>query len=286
MPRRKNILVVSDNFLIGGREAYISTCLRELCSANDFQGQHGLLTSLFDPGTPQGHCFSSVATVTDPQNIDEWLRKAEQVVAEMHADVIWVHHYAILPALRIALKHRLPLVVTLHGAPLSQGILREKDSLGLVLALQAGATLTVVSEEIETIERAALEDLNAAAKETFGAELGMHSGTIGTAYASVFGALPASAIVVNRVIGLGLSGEERSETIDAIVYGPLGPDESYGRNGDGAQDWVVFTETTPDAMNVPLSLTEYSLLHGVYPNPTQGEVRLSERLDLRVHPKR
>ena len=74
-----------------------------------------------------------------------------------------------------------------------------------------------MSEEIEAIERAALEDLNAAASETCGAELGMHSGTVGSAYASVFGALPASAIVVNRVIGLGLSEKERPQTIDAIV---------------------------------------------------------------------
>ena len=149
MARQTNILVVSDNFLIGGREAYISTCLRELSCTNDFRGQHALLTSLFDPATPHGRCFSAVSSVTDPQNIDEWLRKAEQVIAETQVDVIWVHHYAILPALRIALKHRLPLVVTLHGAPLSQGILGEQDSLGLVLALQAGARLTVVSEEIK-----------------------------------------------------------------------------------------------------------------------------------------
>ncbi len=74
-----------------------------------------------------------------------------------------------------------------------------------------------MSVEIEAIERAALEDLNAAVTENLGTKLAMTSRTIGSAFVSAFGALPASAVVANRAIGLGLGGEETEDTIDAIA---------------------------------------------------------------------
>ncbi len=46
-------------------------------------------------------------------------------------------------------------------------------------------------DEIETIQRAALEGA-----------LRKHSDTVGSAFVSAFGALPATAIVANRAIGL------------------------------------------------------------------------------------
>lgn len=74
-----------------------------------------------------------------------------------------------------------------------------------------------LSHEIEHVERAALEDLNAAATGALAESLGLHSTTIGTAYVSALGLLPASAIVVNRAIGLGLAEAAAKETVDAIV---------------------------------------------------------------------
>ena len=74
-----------------------------------------------------------------------------------------------------------------------------------------------MGHEIEDVERAFLESLSAAAIGSLGAELGMRSQVVGSAFASVFGALPATAVVANRAIGLGLSGVETRDTVDRIV---------------------------------------------------------------------
>jgi len=74
-----------------------------------------------------------------------------------------------------------------------------------------------VSHEIEAVERAALEDLNEAARGSLGTALGMQSRTLGSAFVSAFAALPATAIVANRAIGLGLAGAESREVVDAVV---------------------------------------------------------------------
>jgi GNAT superfamily N-acetyltransferase len=75
-----------------------------------------------------------------------------------------------------------------------------------------------IPDGIELTERAMLEDLNAAG-EALAAELRQHSCTIGSAYVSALGALPASAIVANRAIGLGLGGAEVTrEAIDEIIH--------------------------------------------------------------------
>lgn len=57
--------------------------------------------------------------------------------------------------------------------------------------------------EIEAIERAALEDISAAADSGLRASLKINPAEIGGAFVSAAGGLPASAIVVNRTIGLG-----------------------------------------------------------------------------------
>jgi len=38
--------------------------------------------------------------------------------------------------------------------------------------------------------------------------------------------------------------------IDSVQYPAMGPDESYGRDGDGNSSWIVFPTPTPDAPNV------------------------------------
>ncbi len=69
----------------------------------------------------------------------------------------------------------------------------------------------------EEIERAALEDFHAAASAELRARLGIESRTPGSAFLSIASALPASAIVINRVIGLGFSAPETEQTIRGIV---------------------------------------------------------------------
>jgi GNAT superfamily N-acetyltransferase len=106
-----------------------------------------------------------------------------------------------------------------------------------------GAT---VSYDIEEVERAALEDLSAAATDELAAVLRKQSAIAGSAFVSLFAALPATAIVVNRTIGLGLSRPETKDTIDAVVdlYAKAGVARYFvhvhpeSRPGD-IGDWLV-----------------------------------------------
>ena len=70
---------------------------------------------------------------------------------------------------------------------------------------------------IERIETAALADLHAAAGETLARDLGLRLEKVGTAWVSIAGALPASAIVINRAVGLGVDAAESRETVERIV---------------------------------------------------------------------
>ncbi|MGI9524706.1 MAG: GNAT family N-acetyltransferase [Hyphomicrobiaceae bacterium] len=69
----------------------------------------------------------------------------------------------------------------------------------------------------EEIERAALEDLHAAATPEIRQELGIAGPQIGSAFVSIARKLPATAIVINRAIGLGLSIPETEKTVSEIV---------------------------------------------------------------------
>lgn len=71
--------------------------------------------------------------------------------------------------------------------------------------------------ELEAIERAEIEALHAAANGEIRSELGLACEAIGTALVSIAAKVPASGIVVNRTIGLGVEDVARPETVDAII---------------------------------------------------------------------
>ncbi|MDP6707267.1 MAG: hypothetical protein QF893_13055 [Alphaproteobacteria bacterium] len=73
----------------------------------------------------------------------------------------------------------------------------------------------------EEIERAALEDLHAAAAPELATALGLSCRLLGSARLSMAPALPASAIVINRVLGLGLDAPVERQTLARIT-------EAYG----------------------------------------------------------
>ncbi len=70
---------------------------------------------------------------------------------------------------------------------------------------------------LEAIERAAFEDLHAAADPALRRDLGLQGLTIGGAFVSVAAALPVSAVVVNRAIGLGVAEPGSRRMVEAIV---------------------------------------------------------------------
>jgi GNAT superfamily N-acetyltransferase len=69
----------------------------------------------------------------------------------------------------------------------------------------------------EEIERAALEDLHEAASPELRVSLGIECRTIGSAFVSIASALPTSAIVINRAIGLGHQAPATEDAIREIV---------------------------------------------------------------------
>lgn len=73
------------------------------------------------------------------------------------------------------------------------------------------------SHEAELIERAALEDLHLAAPEALRDSLGLQSFARGSGLVSIAAALPSSAIVINRVIGLGLETPATRDVVREIV---------------------------------------------------------------------
>jgi GNAT superfamily N-acetyltransferase len=98
----------------------------------------------------------------------------------------------------------------------------------------------------EEIERAALADLHEAAPPELRASLGIESRTIGSAFVSIARALPASAIVINRAIGLGNPAPETEATIRAIVevYRAAGVARYFVQVHPGARprqigDWLL-----------------------------------------------
>lgn len=72
-------------------------------------------------------------------------------------------------------------------------------------------------QESEIIERAALVDIHAAATPEIAAALQLQLLRPAGALASIAGALPSSAIVINRVLGLGLDASATEAAVQEIV---------------------------------------------------------------------
>jgi GNAT superfamily N-acetyltransferase len=95
--------------------------------------------------------------------------------------------------------------------------------------------------ELEAIERGEIEALHAAATEAIRSDLGLACQTIGTALVSVAAGIPASGIVVNRAIGLGVGQDERPETVDAVM-------QCYRSAGIGRYFVHVHPESRPSGL--------------------------------------
>jgi GNAT superfamily N-acetyltransferase len=74
-----------------------------------------------------------------------------------------------------------------------------------------------MSFESERIELDSMVDIQAAATPELVDELGLVSRTVGSAFVSIAAKAPATAIVINRALGLGLWQPETRESIDAMV---------------------------------------------------------------------
>lgn len=95
--------------------------------------------------------------------------------------------------------------------------------------------------EAEQIERAALADLQAAADSALRDKLRLEARQVGSALASIAGALPASAIVVNRTIGLGLAAPATEASVREIV-------DAYASAGVARYFVQISPEARPEAL--------------------------------------
>ena len=69
----------------------------------------------------------------------------------------------------------------------------------------------------EEIERASLEEFHSVAPTAVRQSIGLESLIIGSAFVSIASALPSSAIVINRTIGVGLREPATEKAINEIV---------------------------------------------------------------------
>lgn len=74
-----------------------------------------------------------------------------------------------------------------------------------------------MSYESERIELDSMVDIQAAATSELVAELGLEARTVGSAFVSIAAKAPATAIVINRALGLGLWQPETRESVESIV---------------------------------------------------------------------
>jgi hypothetical protein len=67
--------------------------------------------------------------------------------------------------------------------------------------------------------------------------------------------------------------------IDSVQYPAIGPDESYGRDGDGNSSWIIFPTPTPDAPNIFQSVNGHpEPTFSAYPNPCSDVIRFMSPL--------
>jgi GNAT superfamily N-acetyltransferase len=133
-----------------------------------------------------------------------------------------------------------------------------------------------MEHELEFIERRMYEDMHAAADGSLREQLKLGGHEVGSAFVSVAGALPASAIVMNIAYGLGLEEEATREQLAEIV-------EYYA----AAQAQRYFIQSHPEA--TPAELPDWLAQHSLLPTrgwmmfsrAREAPPRISTSLDVR-----
>lgn len=72
--------------------------------------------------------------------------------------------------------------------------------------------------------------------------------------------------------------------VDSISFGPLAFDQSFGREEDGADNFIIFGVATPNAMNEILAVDENGVETGLkaWPNPANRTLHFSENVSFTV----
>ena len=99
------------------------------------------------------------------------------------------------------------------------------------------------------------------------------------------GVLHADFRLSNNGEYLSLASPDGYTLADEIQWDYIAPDTSYGRITDGAEDWVLFIVSTPEASNNGgtihvLENESTSLL--AFPNPAENQVQLSRAVSASI----
>lgn len=143
-----SLLVTLDNFWIGGRETFLVANL-QLLKAD--AGTRVALMADSVGGQAHGGIFDEILSLDamPGSGVGRWLTQGAELIARNRTDMIWAHHYRVLPAWLLAHLDKIPLHVTFHGSLSGPGrIDAPQDALGITLAIHRGGILTAVSREI------------------------------------------------------------------------------------------------------------------------------------------
>jgi hypothetical protein len=100
------------------------------------------------------------------------------------------------------------------------------------------------------------------------------------------GVLHADFRLSNNGEYLSLASPDGYTLADEIQWNYIAPDTSLGRITDGADEWVLFIVSTPEASNNQgtINITESSSTSLLaFPNPTNGILFFNEAVDIRVY---
>lgn len=143
-----NILVCFNKFSSGGRETFFASHAAGLGEAG-FRFE--LLTNEAHSGAPGLECFDSIHETGGGPEIARWRRWLElggEVIGRFRPQVIWAHHFELLPVWLLSRLNGIPMVATFHG-PLT-GDNRPNpllEAAGMLLAICRGDVVTGVSPE-------------------------------------------------------------------------------------------------------------------------------------------
>jgi hypothetical protein len=138
--------MVCDNFWIGGRETFIADVVYMMRKI----GVESISLISGQIGNPSVETiFDQAVNVGDAKSIDRWLELGDALIEQISPQLIWAHHYSLVPSLLLAERHKLPLHITIHGPLMSTGRYNFSNALGFSMAAYTGATVSGVSEEIK-----------------------------------------------------------------------------------------------------------------------------------------